>query len=327
MAEPACWALTTGEAGAVSQAAGLAEAVGLPWVAKRIELRRPWRWLPGHLCPQPLSGLGPGGDRLAPPWPELLISCGRRAVAAAIAIRRRAAGGTFAVHVQHPHVPTSCFDMVVPPRHDRLAGANVHATRVALHGITAAKLAEAGAHFRSRFAHLPRPLVAVLVGGDSGSYRLTPETARDLADRLAALAREAGAGLIVTVSRRTGAGNTAVLRARLGAAGAEVWDGSGENPYLGMLALADHIVVTADSVSMVSEACATGKPVHVFPLPGGSARFRRFHDALSAEGVTRPFSGRLDSWSYPPILEAEAVGAIVRAKLETRRAPAGAAGG
>jgi mitochondrial fission protein ELM1 len=320
MADPACWALTTGEAGAVNQALGLAEAVGLPFVEKRITLRRPWRWLPGHLCPFALHGLGRDGDDLAPPWPELLISCGRRTVAAALAIRRR---GALAVYVQDPHVPPSRFDMVVPPRHDRVRGANVYPTRAALHRVTAARLEEAGARFRDRFAGLPRPLVAVLVGGDSGAYRFPEDAARSLADRLAALAAT-GAGLVVTTSRRTGPRAGAVLRTRLGVIGADIWDGSGDNPYLGMLALADHIVVTEDSVSMVSEACATGKPVHVFPLSGGSARMRRFHDSLRAEGVTRPFCGRLESWSYPPIREAESIAGIVRAKLRARMTDAAA---
>ncbi|MBT5646243.1 MAG: hypothetical protein HOJ41_00140, partial [Rhodospirillaceae bacterium] len=76
------------------------------------------------------------------------------------------------------------------------------------------------------------------------------------------------------------------------------WDGSGDNPYFGLLGLADAIVVTADSVSMVSEACATGKPVHVIELDGGSAKFARFHEALRRAGITRPFNGTLESWTY-----------------------------
>jgi len=85
-----------------------------------------------------------------------------------------------------------------------------------------------------------------------------------------------------------------------------------------MLALADYILVTEDSVSLASEACATGKPVYVIPLSGGSARHRRFHEALRAEGLTRPFAGRLERWSYQPLFDAARVAEEVRRSLARR---------
>ena len=102
----------------------------------------------------------------------------------------------------------------------------------------------------------------------------------------------------MTASRRTGDTNAAILRDALSTCPAYVWDGEGDNPYFGFLGLADTIVVTADSVSMVSEACATGKPVYVVELEGGSAKFARFHEGLRAAGITRAFDGNLESWTY-----------------------------
>lgn len=307
------WALTTGEAGMISQAAGLAAAIGPGWRLKTVGVRRPWRWLPGHLCPMPLRGLAPGSDAVVPPWPRLVISCGRRSVPVALAIRKAAQGTTRAVHIQDPHVPVDRFDLVVIPHHDAVTGANVWPSRGALHRITRADLAAAADRFGPRFASLPRPLVAVLIGGASKAYRMTGDDTRRIADQLRRMARQTGAGLAVTLSRRTGAANAAILREALADLPGFVWAGEGDNPYLGMLALADHIVVTADSASMVSEAASTGRPVHILGLTGGNARFERFHSRLAEDGVTRPFDPGLPAWSYRPLSDTAEAAAHIRA--------------
>jgi hypothetical protein len=163
-------------------------------------------------------------------------------------------------------------------------------------------------------------LVAVLIGGSNGRYRLESEEMTRIADSLAELAKKYNAGIFATPSRRTGEANLAVLRARLAGTGAEIWDGTGANPYFGMLALADHILVTVDSISMVTEACGTGKPVYVIDLPGNARRHGRFHDELGGEGITRPFEGRLEHWSYEPVYDAGRVATAVRRLLEARGA-------
>jgi mitochondrial fission protein ELM1 len=173
-------------------------------------------------------------------------------------------------------------------------------TAGAIHPMTKAKLAEAAAHWQNAFASLQRPLIGVLVGGSNGRYRLEKPEAEQLGEKLATLARQNHAGLAVTPSRRTGAANEAILRARLDGMPSFIWDGQGENPYLGILALADALVVTEDSVSMTSEALATGRPVYVARLPGRSRRQGRFHEALMAAGYTRPLGTELATWSYTP---------------------------
>lgn len=308
-----CWTLSTGEAGATSQALGLAEAIGLPFEHKTVHLRRPWHWLPGYCCPGVLRwGLTADSDSLAPPWPELLISCGRRAGTVSVALKRASGRRIRTVHIQDPQIPPRYFDRVVPPRHDGLVGPNVLPTRGALHRVTAAKLAEHAARHAALLQDLPRPLVAVLVGGTSRHGRFTPEDASRVGEQLATLARDTGAGLAVTPSRRTGAENVATLRAALAGVPHFFWDGSGENPYFGLLGLADHIVVTGDSASMVSEACSTGKPVYVIELQGHGRRLRVFHQELRREGVTRPFDGRLEHWRYQPVNDTPEVAARLR---------------
>jgi len=308
------WLITEGHAGMESQCRGLAEALGTAWTAKRVKVRAPWRWLPGQVWLAPLAAVDPAGDRLAPPWPDLVISCGRKSAPLALGIKAASRGATRAVHIQDPLIPTAPFDAVVVPRHDGVTGPRIIVTRAAVHGVTAAKLAAARTEFAPLLGHLPRPLAAVLIGGPNGRYTLDAPVMQGIADQLAALAR-AGIGLAITASRRTGAGNEAILRAALAGTGAWLWDGTGANPYLGMLAHADAVLVTADSVSMVSEAAATGRPVHVIPLPGGSRRFRAFHDSMEAQGITRPFRGRLEDWSYAPVDDTAAAAAEIRGRL------------
>lgn len=309
-ARPDCWVVTDGKPGMEQQCRGLAEALGLAHEIKRIQVTKPWRWLPPAWVAEPLARLGPKGDRLAPPFPRVLIASGRQTVASAMAIRR--AGATFTIQIQNPVVDPAAFDLVVTPQHDRLRAANVITTLGAMNLVTDRRLAAAAARWRGHFAALPRPLVAVLLGGDNKVYRLTPLRMRRLARQLRDLCEREGAGLAITTSRRTGAANTAVLREELADAPAMVWDGAGDNPYFGMLALADAIVVTADSVNMVTEAAGAGKPVLVAPLDGGSAKFRRFHAAMQAAGYTRPFDGTLARWDSRPLRETETVAARIR---------------
>lgn len=309
-----CWAITTGEAGMRSQAVGLAERVGLDFTEKRVRLGAPWRWLPGNIAR--FGALDQAQGTLVPPWPRLVISCGRRSAAFSIAIKKASGGKTFTVHIQDPLIAPHHFDIVAALRHDNLRGDNVFATRGALHGLTAEKRAAAAERFAPMFAALPRPLVAVLIGGNSKAFRLTAEKTAHIAEQLKTLVTRHGAGLIVTPSRRTGAENERILRERLSGTHAVVWDGQGENPYLGMLALADHIVATGDSVSMVSEACSTGKPVAIIDLDGGSKRFTAFHRMLRDEGITRAFTGTLERWDYTPLDDTTFIADLVRSRLK-----------
>lgn len=318
-----CWVVTDGNAGMENQCLGLAEAVGLTPVVKRIKLCRPWEWLPPWIgafaCP--LRGVDARGDDLAPPWPDLLIATGRRTVAASVAIRRMSRR-TLTVQIQNPHFPAAAFDLVVTPAHDLLQGANVLATAGALHRVTRARLDAAAKEFRGALAHLPRPLIAVLIGGANKAYRLTPHITGHFCNGLQQLAAATGCGLAVTASRRTGAENLLALHKGLADTPHVIWDGAGANPYFGYLGLAGAIIVTSDSVNMVSEACAAGKPVYVYDLPGGSAKFAAFHREMRERGAVRRFipgqTVGLESWTPPLIDDTAMAAAAVRRLLQAR---------
>jgi mitochondrial fission protein ELM1 len=289
------WILSEGYAGLQAQALGLAEAAGLAPELRVLAPRAPWKWVAASLWPAPLAAVA---GALRAPLPELVIGCGGVAAAVGAALRR---GGQPVVQVQHPRMDPKRFDVVVVNRHDELTGPNVVVTRTALHRATPARLAAAACEWAPRFDYLRRPLVAVLVGGSNGRFRLDADVAAGLASQLASMMQRDGVGVAVTPSRRTDPGAIRVLAEALIPLGAYVWDGTGENPYFGMLALADAIVATVDSVSMVSEAAATSAPVLLARLPGRSRRNGLFIDCMLAEGRAREFAGRFEQWPVAPL--------------------------
>lgn len=314
-----CWVITDGKPGMENQCLGLAEALDLKPEVKHISLRTPWRQLSPYLRAFLRFARAPDCDPIDPPWPDLVIASGRQSVPVGLRIRRTSRGRTFLVQIQDPVIDPGHFDMVIAPKHDRVRGDNVFLATGSMHRVTGRQLSEAAERHRERLAHLPQRRVAVLIGGDNSVYRLTPALMRRLADQLATLARDQGIGLMVTPSRRTGAENEALLRERLAGLPAEIWDGTGENPYFAYLGLADAIIATGDSVNMVSEAASTGKPVHIVDLEGGSAKFTAFHDSMRAAGITRPFTGALESWDYTPPDDTARAAEEIRRRMAARQ--------
>jgi len=306
------WAITTGEQGMRSQVVGLAEAVGLPYEEKLITVVPPWNWLSGRLSFGVRWGARCDGKMLSPPWPELLITCGRRSVGTSLAIKRLSKGKTFTVHIQNPLAPPSLFDMVVCPEHDQLKGKNVVSTLGAVHHITKKKLTAAKRQFTTRYGDLKKPVIALLVGGSTRHYHITQGIVHDMAQ----LMKTIDASIIITPSRRTDDKVIGALHHYFKGPNVDIWDRQGTNPYLPMLAGADAIIASCDSISMVSEACFTGKPVYVWELPGkGSRRFDIFYKSLYKRGAARPFEGTIDNWSHQPLDETKRVATLIKEQM------------
>jgi mitochondrial fission protein ELM1 len=313
----ATWTITDGRVGMQNQCLGLAEAVGLPVESKIVSPLLPWSLLPVTSWPAPFLSLGPGSSAFTPPWPRLVIGCGWRSIPFVIEVKRRSGGRTMTVQLQDPRVPAGLFDLVVPPEHDELTGPNVLPIVGSPNMVTPERLAAAAAKWQQAFRPYPSPRVAVLIGGKSKSCRFDKADAEALADQLRALLHE-GYALMVTTSRRTGEEQTRILAEALNAKHAYLWSGSGENPYMGMLALADAILVTSDSTNMMVEAASTGKPVHVLRLHRKPTRLDSLVDRLEALGAARRFTGRIETWVYQPLAETARVAERIRGKLAPR---------
>jgi len=310
------WIVTDGRAGIEAQAIGLAEAIArrapISLTTKRVHLRTPWRWLPAGMVPAPRQAMALDSDPIEPPWPDIFIGCGRASIPFALGVRDWSNGRTFVVQLQDPRMNPREFDVVIPPMHDGLEGPNVLPIVGACNRITQERMERAVSEYKSaNLEDLPSPRFAVLIGGKSKRQDISAARARAISDSLAAVQRETGGTLMATLSRRTSHAARLQFRTWLAPHCAVFYEDEGANPYPAMLGVADHVFVTADSVNMATEASATGKPVHILAVDGQLGKLARFHQSLARRGCARPFNGKLETWSYPPLLETDRAAAAV----------------
>lgn len=268
---PVIWLIDAYRAGERGQVRALVDALGWPCETKVLSYRS-HVFLPHVLGQSTVRGItAESAARLQPPWPDLVISCGVRNEPVCRWIREQSGGHTRYVHVGRPWATLDSFDLVITtPQYRVPAHPSVLNNMLTLHSVTEERLAQARTQWEPTFAALPRPRFAVMVGGDSGPFTLGPKAAARLGREASQLARANGGSLLVSTSSRTRPAAVDALQAAITAPNYfYCWPGANaDNPYLGILAWADRLIVTGDSIAMLSEACATGKPVTMFDLGG-----------------------------------------------------------
>jgi uncharacterized protein len=275
---PLVWLLMGDRVGDNSQVLGLGEALGWPLVEKHF-IYTPWEKLVN--LPFGSHVLGVVKERssaLEAPWPDLVISAGRKNEPIARYIRKRADKRVRLIHVGRPWAKPSTWDLVITTPQYRLPrDPNIVHNETPLHRVTRARLDEAARAWEARVAHLPRPRIAVLAGGNSGPYPFNRASGARLADMLEDLVRDVGGSLLVTTSARTLDETTDALFGGIHSPSLLYrWKkGDPDNPFFAFLGLADRVVVTADSVSMMTEACATGRPVYLYDTGEGRTSMKR----------------------------------------------------
>ena len=305
--DAAVWALADPRAGTAAQALGIAERLGVPF--RSIPLA--WGGMAGLPWPWPsLDGLTPAARAaFQPPWPRLVLSAGRRAAPVARWLGRR---GARLVHCMRPGFGAGEFDLLVLGRHDRpREAANILPILGACHRMSQARLGAARQDW-AVLAELPSPRVALLVGGPVRAEGMDPGRAAALGAEVAGFA----GSVLATASRRTGAAATESLAASLGGVPHRLhrWGDAGPNPYAGFLAWADAVVVTGDSVSMLSEALATAAPVFIADPGGLGPRHLRLHGGLIAAGQAKMLAAAPAPFDRPRLDEAARVAAEIRAR-------------
>ena len=309
------WAVSDGRAGIANQVLGLAEAVARLTpshiVVKTLRYAPLFDRWPTALKLWPDAMLAAGSDRVTAPWPDIWIAAGRATLPHSRRLRDLSGGQTLVVQLQDPG-DVSAYDLVIAPDHDRLSGGNTLSVLGSTNRVTRERMAAEAASWRDRLAALPRPHIAVLIGGRSKTHDLSVERAEALAGELRFAVETSGGALLLSLSRRTPEPARRILAERLKDLPGVIYDGQvtgsgGDNPYFAFLDTADHILVTEDSVNMAAEAGVTGKPVHVLAMDRlrAGGKFAHFHQALRDRGVTRPFDGKLDDWTYAPMNETD----------------------
>ncbi|MEL6746971.1 MAG: mitochondrial fission ELM1 family protein, partial [Pseudomonadota bacterium] len=290
------------------QVQGVADALGLKWRQLHVKPDKPWRWIAPWGPVSPNEGFGSARSQFAPPWPDFVFGTGRHAIPYVRAVGRHAGHATFRVVLQDPKTSPNIADVIWVPEHDTRRGPNVVTTPTAPHSFSPARLAQLRRELPPKITSLAGPLITIVLGGPNAVFPFGEADQNALIDALEnAIPREAG--LLITASRRTPRTLVEGLQRSVDRQGWRdrciFWDPeteapSAENPYPAFLAAADALVVTGDSVNMCGEAAATGRPVHVFQLTGGSAKFARFHENLAQTGAARAFTPSSDLTAARP---------------------------
>jgi len=316
-AELTCLVISDGRRGIENQALGLAEALARLRETKTTK----------HIVS------ASGGFKILPPRiqfklksapkdygitgvPKIAIGCGRQAIAPLMALKKKHGAEIFTVYVQDPRIDPKYFDLVIAPEHDGLTGVNVETMIGSPNRITKERLDDEVEKFTARLSKLPKPRIAVLIGGSSKSHKLTHDIHKKHMQAICALA-EQGMSVMLTTSRRTP--DWAVEDYRTITNDLKrilVWDGKNENPYFAFLGAADVILVTEDSTNMLTEACATGKPVFTLPMVGGAGKFAGLYDSLKQRCNVVPFTGSVKASAYEPLNETARMAEILRQLVE-----------
>lgn len=312
------WTITDGRAGNVRQAVALATALKLG-VHRPLVLvpRAPWKWVAPRWLPGMAGGYGGAFAALAAQPPGLAVGCGRQAAGALRELRRR---GSKVVQILDPRLGTRHWDLLVVPEHDALRGSNVLTLLGSLNPVDDDWLMVGRAAFGS-FGQLPGPRTALLVGGPTPHAPWHEPDMVKVFQQLAEQLRAEGGSLLATTSRRTPPALVGALRSAFAGVPGVIWGdgGDGVNPYAGLLGWADRIVVSPDSVNLLSEACGTRLPVAVALEHQAQGRMVQFQQALRARGRLQE---RWLEWGYPgpiePLRETGRIAAQVREALEIR---------
>ena len=299
-----CWVISDGRRGIENQALGLAEAAAriqaLDIERHVIENGKAF----GAASPHLQFGLKskPSEYGLPKALPHLAIGCGRQAIAPLLALKK-ASASIFTAYVQDPRVDTSHFDVVFAPQHDQLTGSNVEVMIGSPNRVTNTLIITQTLNFATKLQTLPMPRVAMLIGGPSKTHKFSKSNHKAHLNA-ARQALSEGFSLLITVSRRTPAKIIKDYQI-LASDNDNVWlyDGEGENPYYAFLGAADSIVVTEDSTNMLTEACATGKPIFRLPMSGKPGKFDILYNQLSSRCNISQFHGQFTASPYEPLSE------------------------
>ena len=311
------WCLLGRKAGDNAQVRALAEELGYPFEEKHI-VARPWELLVHVGRSGGLIGIDSSrSSPLQAPWPDVVITSGRRNEPVADWIRRRSGGHARLVHIGRPWYPLDNYELIITtPQYFLPVQGNVLHNDLPLHRILSTELDREGERAAKQWQHLPRPWFALLVGGDSGRFVFTPEKAARLGQQCDRLAEGEGGSLLISDSPRTPAQATETLLQQITVPHYAYRCESGlDNPYNAFLATADQFVVTGESMSMLAEAVSLGKPLHIFDMGDGDAPWWR----LSHNYRQKPLSHRLAMCFGPQRMRRD-VGKIQQALVESGRA-------
>ena len=316
--KPPCWILSDGTSGMEVQCIALAEALGFQYDKKHIKPYWLNRIFPS-LAKLPGIPLATNFKQVtSQSSPNILITCGRRHAGASIALKRLSKGTTYTIHIQDPKINPKHFDLLIIPEHDRPRAPNIILSNGSLTRITQAILDREAQLIKQEVTSLIGKKVAVNIGGDTKDNKVDGETIQKLILSLNQFSANYECSLMITTTNRTSEALKKALTSLTENPNIILWTGGSRNPYLGFLGVADAIIVTSDSINMISEACSTGKPVNIFPLGKNSKKRGKFIGSLEKMGLVKYFNGEYRSWGYEPLNETARIANLINIKLKEK---------
>ena len=303
--------LTEGMHGMISQVEGLAKALNLEFIHEKIELNSFWKFFPPRLTPIKNFVFK---NKINYDF-NIVISCGRKSVIPSIYLKNKFKNKIMNIHIQDPKVSLNNFDYIVAPEHDNLQGKNVLASKGAIHYLTNSELDENENYLKSRIDS-KKKIVAFIIGGPTKHYKYEKSIIDAIFLKIKNNFLDNNYQAIIIPSMRTP--KSTIEKAQdYFAEDQIVIDNVDKKAYLSALKLADHIVVTCDSTSMISEAAITGKPIYVAQMPTikKNERFDNFFKLFESLKITKNLDRVVESWSYQKLDEANKISTYLKDKL------------
>ena len=306
--------LTEGMHGMISQVEGLAKALDIDFTHHKVELNHFWKLIPPNLSPVSQSVF----KKINHDDFDVIISCGRKSVIPSIHLKKTANKKVFNIHIQDPKVNLNHFDFIVVPEHDSIDGNNVISTKGAIHYLTEIEINENKDYLQSFIKKDQRKVWTLILGGPTKYYDYSIKNIKNIFTVIDKLLKKHDFQLVVIPSMRTPINTIHYAKQFFGDNHTVIMDVD-KKAYLSALAIAENIIVTCDSSSMISEAALTGKPIYVANIlpKKNDKRFQRFRNLFRELNITRILGEEIENWNYQKLDETNRVANIIKQKINS----------
>ena len=304
--------LTEGMHGMISQVEGLAKALDLDFIHEKIELNNFWKLFPPKLTPVQDFVFKNKIDSQF----DVVISCGRKSVIPSIYLKKKFKSKIINIHIQEPKVSLDNFDIVVVPEHDGLKGSNVLTSKGAVHYLTNGELDENENYLKSRIS-TEKKIITLVLGGPTRYYDYNDQVIENIFSKIEQNFLNNNYQLIVIPSMRTPQNIIEKAKNYFDKDQIVIPDVD-KKAYLSSLKISDHIVVTCDSTSMISEAAITGKPIYVAQMPAikNNQRFKSFFNLFESLNIIKELNNSVENWTYTKLNETNKIAGQIRKKIK-----------
>tara|TARA_B100001248_G_scaffold254744_1_gene233499 strand:+ start:43 stop:978 length:936 start_codon:yes stop_codon:yes gene_type:complete len=303
--------LTEGLHGMISQVEGLAKALDLEYFHEKVELNNFWKFIPPKFTPIKNFVFKNKIQREF----DIIISCGRKSVIPSIFLKKISNKRIKNIHIQDPKVNFQNFDYIISPEHDSLKGDNIITSKGAIHYLTLTEIEEKKNYLSDRLTK-EKKIITLVLGGPNKYYAYSNQNILNIFSKISKQILNKDFQLIVIPSNRT-PNKTIELAKKFFSAEHLIIDSVDKNAYLSSLGVADYLIVTCDSSSMISEAALTGKPLYVAMIPPSKkdTRFQKFRKLFEKMNIIREFDEKLETWNYEKLDETKRIAYEIKNKL------------